>query len=192
MSKSLGNFYTLENVLEKGYSPMDFRTLLLGAHYRTQMNFTWEALEQAKKNKEALFFVVERLSDIPKEENDPEGFDGADSLGQIREAMRDDLNTPQALALTLSLAKEINTLLDKKERVNSTVLGLVFEKIFFFFGLHMEEKQVIPTEVTTLAEAREVARKGKDFEESDRLRQEILHLGYKVEDLPGGYKFRKI
>ncbi|MEK7549825.1 MAG: cysteine--tRNA ligase [Patescibacteria group bacterium] len=192
MSKSLGNFYTLENVLEKGYSPMDFRTLLLGAHYRTQMNFTWEALEQAKKNKEALFFVVERLSDIPKEENDPEGFDGADSLGQIREAMRDDLNTPQALALTLSLAKEINTLLDKKERVNSTVLGLVFEKIFFFFGLHMEEKQVIPTEVTTLAEAREVARKGKDFEESDRLRQEILHLGYKVEDLPGGYKLRKI
>lgn len=190
MSKSKGNFYVLEDLVEKGYTSMDFRMLLNSAHYRSQMNFTWESLEQAKKNKEALFSVVDRLNDLSQEENNPEGFDGAEALHAIREAMQDDLNTPQALALTLELAKQINTLLDKKETVNATVLGLVFEKIFFFFGIALEN-QVIPEEIHTLAKARDVARENRDFGESDRLRDEIASKGYKVEDTARGYRLKK-
>ncbi|MDP2838129.1 MAG: cysteine--tRNA ligase, partial [Candidatus Moranbacteria bacterium] len=153
MGKSKGNAYTLEDIIEKGFSPMDLRILYTGAHYRSQMNFTWEALEQAKKNKETIFAIVHRLSDLSSEEKNITGFDGADALKNIRAAMQDDLNTPQALALVLELAKTINTLLDKKEAVNATVLGLVFEKLFFFFGL-VVEKEAIPIEIEALAEAR--------------------------------------
>lgn len=191
MSKSKGNFYVLEDLIEKGYTPMDFRMLLNSAHYRSQMNFTWESLEQAKKNKEALFAIVDRLNSLSKEETGAEGFAGAEELHALRTAMQDDLNTPQALALALELTKKINTLLDKKEPVNATVLGLVFEKIFFFFGL-VHENQTIPEEVEALAKARDTARENRDFAESDRLRDEIAAKGYRVEDTARGYRLKKI
>lgn len=190
MSKSKGNFYVLEDLIGKGYSPMDFRMLLVSAHYRSQMNFTWESLEQARKNKETLFAVVDRLATLSKEENNPEGFDGAESLHTVRAAMQDDLNTPQALAATLELVKKMNTLLDSGEKVNTTVLGLVFEKIFFFFGL-VGDNQVIPEEIESLAKARDIARDQRDFAESDRLRDEIASKGYKVEDTARGYRLKK-
>lgn len=191
MSKSKGNFYVLEDLIERGYTAMDFRMLLNSAHYRSQMNFTWESLEQARKNKETLFAVVDRLNALLPEANNSTGFDGATALHDIREAMQDDLNTPQALALTLELVKKINTLLDKDEKVNVTVLGLVFEKIFFFFGLVLEN-QIIPEEIHSLAKARDIARENKDFAESDRLRDEIAARGYKVEDTAQGYRLKKI
>lgn len=190
MAKSKGNFYTLEDVVEKGFTPMDFRMTLNAAHYRSQMNFTWEAIEQARKNKETLYGIVERLNNVTKEENKAGAFAGEEYLKKIREAMQDDLNTPEALAVTLELIKKINTLLDQKEFVDVTVLGLVFEKIFFFFGL-APEKEVIPEEIKKLADERETARLAKDFAESDRLRDLIEKRGYKTEDLPSGYRLKK-
>ncbi|MBP7060793.1 MAG: cysteine--tRNA ligase [Candidatus Moranbacteria bacterium] len=190
MSKSKGNFYVLEDVREKGYSAMDLRLLYVSAHYRSQMNFTWEALEQAKKNKESLFALVDRLNDLTKDANNPEGYDGADALHAIREAMQDDLNTPQALAHTLELVKKTNGALDRKEMINVTVLGLVFEKIFFFFGL-TQERSDIPEAVVSLAKARDLAREAKNFAESDRLRDEIKQQGYVVEDSDTGYRLKK-
>ncbi len=191
MGKSKGNAYTLENIIEKDFSPMDLRMLYVSAHYRSQMNFTWESLEQARKNKEALFAVVDRLASLSKEENNPEGFDGAEALHTARTVMQDDLNTPQALAAALELVKKINTLLDSGEKVNATVLGLVFEKIFFFFGL-VSENQIIPEEIESLAKARDAARDQRDFAESDRLRDEIASKGYKVEDTARGYRLKKV
>ena len=191
MSKSKGNFYVLEDLIERGYTPMDFRMLLISAHYRSQMNFTWESLEQAKKNKETLFTLVTRLNILAPEENNSEGFDGAEALHSIRAAMQDDMNTPQALALTLELAKGINARLDKDERINTTVLGLVFEKIFFFLGFILEN-EVIPVTVKELARARDTAREEKDLATSDRLRDEIKNHGYLVEDTSHGYRLKKI
>lgn len=191
MSKSKGNFYTLEDIINKGFSPVDFRMLLLSAHYRSQMNFTWESLEQAKKNKETLFTVVEKLSAISDEQNNVTAFDGADFLTRVREAMQDDLNSPEALAVALELAKKINTLLDKNKSVNRVALLGVFEKIFFLFGLR-QEKNIIPEEINSFAKAREKARTEKDFAESDRLRDFISARGYKVEDTSTGYQVKKI
>ncbi len=190
MSKSKGNFYVLEDLLGRGYTPMDFRVLLLSAHYRSQMNFTWESLEQAKKNKEALFGVVERLAYLPTEENSG-SFDGTELFESFHGAMHDDLNTPLAMSIALELAKKINATLDQNKQVNKESLGKVFEKIFFLFGL-IKETVVIPKEVNDLAMARVAARVAKDFALSDRLRDEILTLGYKVEDVADGYRVKKL
>jgi len=191
MSKSKGNFFTLEDIIDKGFVPMDFRMLLISTHYRSQMNFTWESLEQAKKNRETLFVVTEKLSAVSPEQNSDAAFDGGDFLTRVREAMQDDLNSPEALAVTLELAKKINTLLDKSELIHHTALTLVFEKIFFLFGLKQEE-HTIPEEINAFAEAREKARNEKDFAESDRLRDLIIERGYKVEDIPGSYRVKKL
>ncbi len=189
MSKSKGNFYTLEDLVERGFSPMDFRMLLISAHYRTQMNFTWDSLEQAKKNKETIFGAYGRIRNIA--DSGKIGFDGNDFLGRIHEAVQDDLNTSEALAQTLELTKKTNIALDADEPVNATVLNAVFEKIFFLFGLLVEE-EVIPSEIEVLAKDRETARIAKNFAESDRLRDEIAGRGYKIEDGADGYRIRKI
>ena len=190
MSKSKGNFYTLQNILDKGYSPMDLRMLLLGSHYRSQMNFTWEALEQAKKNKETLLDTWNRV-EMEASLLPGDGFLGKDHLERVRVALSDDLNSPEAVTAALDLCKTLNTLLDKKEAVTRRAVEKVFEKIFFLFGL-IRETDAIPAEVTALAEKREAAREAKDFAESDRLRGEIETLGYKVEDIPEGFRLKKM
>jgi cysteinyl-tRNA synthetase len=190
MSKSKGNFYVLEDLLEKGYTPMDFRMLLNSAHYRSQMNFTWDSLEQAQKNKATLFAAVDRLMTIVQGEDSPSEFDGTEALEKIRNAMQDDLNTPEALALTLELTKKVNALLDSDEPANVSALLGVYETIFFLFGL-VQENQIIPEEIHSLARARDAARADKDWTESDRLRDEIASHGYKVEDTARGYRLKK-
>ena len=192
MSKSKGNFYTLEDIIARGFDPMDLRLLLLSSHYRSQMNFTWESLEQAKKNKETLFGAVRRVrnltDDIPKLEK---AFDGGDFLERVNEAFRDDLNTPEALAVVLECIKKMNTLLDAEVPVDKDALEKFFATVFFVFGLTYEENEV-PEAIALLAEKRVAARAAKDFAESDRLRGEIEHQGYKVEDAGAGYQLRKI
>ncbi len=191
MSKSKGNFLVLDDILEKGYSAMDIRLLFVGAHYRSQMNFTWEALEQAKRNKETLWGIVERLSALTPGHNQGTAFDGAAYLDDFRQAMQDDLNTPVALSVALELAKKSNSLLDDNEVVQSEVLRSVFEKMFFLLGL-TTEVVAIPAEVDELARARVVARDAKDFTLADRLRGEIETQGYRVEDVATGYRVKKI
>jgi cysteinyl-tRNA synthetase len=176
--------------MSRGYTPLDLRILLLGAHYRSQMNFTWEALEQAKKNKEAIFGALERVENISGTQNQTGAFDGAEYLERLRSALSDDLNTSEALTVTLELVKKINTLLDEKEVVNRDVLKDVFEKMFFLFGL-VREITAVPEDIETLAQKRETARKTKDFAESDRLRKLIEIQGWKIEDTPTGYSLKK-
>src|SRR3990167_2512810 len=190
MSKSKGNFYTLDDIIEHGYAPMDFRMALLGAHYRSQMNFTWEALEQGKKNKETLFGLTTRLDQLTNDQAKAGAFNGADFLERFRTAMQDDLNTPEALAIALELAKKINTLLDADEPIDREALTLVWEKIFFLFGL-VQETATAPQAVLDLAADREAARNAKDFALSDRLRDEIATHGYVIEDVPGSYRLKK-
>lgn len=190
MSKSKGNFYTLENIIESGYTPMDLRVLLIGSHYRNQMNFTWEALEQAKKNKEAIFGALERIENMSDTQNQIGFFGGTEHLKRLREAISDDLNTSEALTIALEFVKKINTLLDEKAETDRDALKDVFEKIFFLFGL-VREITAVPEDIEALAQKREEARKVKDFSESDRLRKLIEAQGWKTEDTPTGYSLKK-
>ncbi|MFZ1626530.1 MAG: cysteine--tRNA ligase [Candidatus Moraniibacteriota bacterium] len=189
MAKSKKNFYRLEDVLERGYSAMDLRMLYLSAHYRSQMNFTWDALAQAKINRESLMKAYERLKtlpidarlDIPKEH---------DYFVAFLAALEDDLNTPLALATALNMATLINSAADKQLSIHPDVKSQ-YEKILFgLFGLKTEA-ETIPKNVLRLMEERKAARANKDFTQSDALRDEIAALGYNIEDGPDGQAVKK-
>lgn len=192
MSKSKGNFYRLEDVLERGYSAMDLRMLYLGAHYRSQMNFTWEALEQAKTNVQTLRQTYLRLN-----EYQARGLFGPQTVTDdfsihFNAAMDDDLNTPEALAIVLQFAKELNRLIDGSELADPAADTLpLFEHILTVFGLDLSIKATIPEVVQTLARERELARADKNFAQSDALRDQIAALGYLVEDGLHGQTVRK-
>lgn len=188
MSKSKGNFYRLEDIVDQGFSPMDLRMLFLSAHYRSQMNFTWEGLMQAKKNKEAFFKTLQRVRAATVS---PSGFSAASFLERCIAAWEDDLNTPLALAVVAELLREVNAHLDASGPLCSDVLS-AFETIATVFGVRPEEISEIPEAITALALAREEARVRKDFLEADRLRDEIISKGYVVEDTPSGPKVTKI
>ncbi len=187
MSKSKGNFYRLADIAEHGFSPTDLRVCFLGAHYRSQMNFTWHSLEQARKIKESLLKTHARVQTAPISET---GFSATPWLTRIVEACEDDLNTPLALAIAQELARETNGALDWGESCNPDVQS-AFKTIFFLFGLEPEEQIVIPDDVHKLADDRQTARVNKNFEDADRLRDAILALGYTVEDTDNGPRIKK-
>jgi len=176
MSKSLNNFYKLKDIEEKGFSPLDLRYFYLTKIYRQQLNFTWKALEASKTALQRLRNIISELKDDEKK-NDM-------YLDEFKEAMDDDLNTPNALQVLWKLVRnekaqgKINTIkeIDK-------VLGL---------KLLEKEKIKIPSEVKKLVKKREEARKNKEWGKSDELRDEIKKLGYQVDDTSEGSVVRKI
>ncbi|MEP7162992.1 MAG: cysteine--tRNA ligase [Candidatus Moraniibacteriota bacterium] len=189
MSKSKGNSFLLEDILERGFSAMDLRMLFLSAHYRTQMNFTWEAIAQAKANRETLMQALERLKTMKQEDSSTSPEDAY--AEEVTKALEDDLNTPLALTWALNMAKSINIGTNKNKSVRPNMVKQ-FEKILFdIFGL-TEEVIVIPEEVTQLVHERDEARRAKDFPRSDELRAEIEKLGFIVEDSVMGQKIKKL
>ncbi|HLN19323.1 MAG TPA: cysteine--tRNA ligase [Patescibacteria group bacterium] len=189
MSKSKGNFYRLEDIVEKNYNPMVIRLLILSAHYKSQLNFTWQSLEQAKVNYSRIVDWVNKLENMKgssSEESEGETFGLDKYQAKFEEAMDDDLNTPLALAVLYELITETNKLLvdgklGKKEAQN--ILKL-WERMNKIFGLTINEITTgIPDEIKSLAEERKKARKNKDFNLSDELRDKISGMGFIVEDL---------
>lgn len=187
MSKSKGNFYRLEDIEERGYSAMDLRLLYLSAHYRSQMNFTWEALAQAKVNRVTLMNTYARLQSV----KEPLSGVGSEEIKNFKSAFENDLNTPLALSILLRYASNINKVIDKKEyqRLSESDRRDFSVMLFNYFGLR-EETIEIPEEITKLLDERKTARLNKNFKESDTLRDAILALGYIVEDGPNGQTVR--
>ena len=187
MSKSKGNFYRLADIIEHGFSPSDLRVCFLGAHYRSQMNFTWEGLEQAHKIKESLLKTSVRVMTASVSDT---GLSAASWLARLVEACEDDLNTPLALTVAQELARETNSALDRNGSLNPDVRS-TFEMILFLFGLEPEKEEKLPDEIRRLVEDRQTARANKDFAEADRLRDTILRAGYTIEDTPNGPQVNK-
>ncbi|MCE9549307.1 cysteine--tRNA ligase [Candidatus Nomurabacteria bacterium] len=179
MAKSLQNFYTLRDIINKGISPLAYRLWLLTANYRTRVNFVWEALEGAETALKRLQNAYKALgSDIGK----------IDEIyqKQFKNFVEDDLDTPKAVALLWDLLKDEKVVnADKK----ATILD--FDKVLGL-GLENLKEEKIPEEISKLAEEREVARKNKDFKTSDELRNKINTLGYEIKDEDSGYSINKI
>jgi cysteinyl-tRNA synthetase len=179
MAKSAGNFYTLRDIMTKGFSPIVYRYLTLQNHYRTPLNFTWISLEAAKS-------AMERLENLILELGNKIGVVSKDYKDKFIKAMDNDLETPAALALVWDLLKEpAISPEDKKATLIDfdRVLGLGLDKI---------KPIEIPDEVKKLAEERISARKSGDFKKSDKLRDQIKSLGFIIKDTPTGYKISKI
>lgn len=193
MSKSDGNFFTLRELLDKGYDAMAVRWLFLSAHYRQTLNFTFVGLDEASKHLKSFADLKIRLQGAL-------GHGDADDYLKTSEdrfvtAMDDDLNVSEALAVLHDFRKEMNRLLDEG-RLDASgaerALGFLGRTLEGVFGIALDtEEGPVPEEVAALASQRDDARARKDWEESDRLRDEIQKLGWQVEDTPDGTKVRK-
>lgn len=177
MSKSLKNFYTLQDLIDKGYDPLIYRYLILTAHYRERLNFTWESLTAAKTTLDKIRSEI-RAWNSPSEQPDPD----TDQIWQnFCEAANLDLNMPQAVVFLHELLR-LDAPTSCKGRVlleMDKVLGLELDK---YLGKVLE----IPDNVQKLVSERELARQNKDFAKSDALRKEIKNLGYEIKDTPEG------
>lgn len=179
MSKSLGNLYTIEDLIARGYDPFAFRYLVLGAHYRSKLNFTFEALDSAQN-------ALKKLREAVRSWGEPEG--ECDELkSEFLEKLNDDLNTPQALAVMWKLfdcdcesGKKAKTILWMDR-----VLGLRLDECV---GKPLD----IPRDIQKMVEQRERARQEKDWSLSDEIRKRIEELGFAVEDTDHGSKVRKL
>lgn len=182
MAKSSGNILRLETVIERGLSPVTYRFWLLMAQYRTKMNFNWEALEASE-------IALKRLYRLFLDLGDTTGNIDPTYQQKFQERISDDLDTPRALSLLWDLIKD-DTLVkaDKKATVLDfdRVLGLGFA------DAKVDTQEEIPEEVLKLILKREDARKNKDFQKSDELRNEINSLGYEVKDTNEGQKANKL
>lgn len=196
MSKSLGNFYTLRNLLEKGFTGMQVRYLLLQTHYRTQLNFTLQGLDAAKASLYRLHDLVDRLKKIDNalESNKdvPRLIEG--TLLNFAQALADDLNISQALAALFDFVREINTLCNENLIAKRDVEPIleILKKIDSVLGvIFSDTEEKIPEEIEALLVARESARKAKEWQRSDALRQEIHDKGYVIEDTNGLPRLKK-
>lgn len=189
MGKSLGNFYTISDTEVRGHDPLALRYLYLTAHYRDQLNFTWDSLEAAQTALERLQNQIvnvkdqkERTTLSQEKENKIEEF-----RAKFLAALNDDLNTPQALAVLWDTLKSNIPSPDKYD------LALYFdESLGLDLGKAARESRVarVPREVVELVREREEMRKAGDFKRADELRVTIEEMGYTVEDTKEGQKLK--
>jgi len=176
VSKSKGGLYTLPELEEKGFEPLVYRYFILTGSYRKPIDFSIEILKNSQTAYERLKNIISELKD-DKEVNDQ-------YLKEFREAIDDDLNTPEALAVLWKLVRDK----DAKGKLNTV------REIDRVLGLKLDKEEIIevPKEVKKLVKEREEARKKKNWKEADEIRNRIIKLGYTIDDTDEGAKIKKI
>lgn len=198
MSKSLGNFYTLRDLLSKGCDPIAFRYLCMSSHYRSQINFTFRSLEKAKKTVDNFNDFVQRILWLKDEVNAKPNHRLHVLIKKTKERfekqMDDDLNTPQALAVVFDLIKDINTEIDKnmadKKALQAAYKFLM--QVNEIFDIMEKPTDEITDEEKRLIEKREQLRKEKKFDEADGIRIQLREKGILLEDTPYGIRWKKV
>ena len=181
VSKSLGNVVYMSDITAKGYHPLALRYLFLQAHYRTPLSFSWESLSSAAAALDRLW----KISAAVAEESDKKG-QLSTANAHFLAAMRDDLNTPQALGILWEALKSEDYTPEEKWALIETAdahLGLMLTEPPQRAPSALE---AVPKELEALLEKREAARVARDFTEADRIRDEIAAQGYRIEDRPTG------
>ncbi|MFQ6008695.1 MAG: cysteine--tRNA ligase [Candidatus Zixiibacteriota bacterium] len=193
MAKSLGNYYTLQDLLAKGYSGVVVRYALISTHYRQQLNFTFQGLEAARNALERYNDFISNLTDYPGGQSDG-------SVNEIilrtekgfEEALDDDLNISEALGVVFDFIRDINRL-KAEDRLSADerdqVLALI-HKFDTVLGFKYQQAD-IDSEIERLIQKRAEARKNKDFELADKIRDELLSKGIILEDTPQGVKWKR-
>ena len=183
MSKSLKNVYTISDLEKEGIEPLAYRYFTYSAHYRTKLNFTWDAIKSAQ-------VALNRLREATKQQK--AGTEKApeekikEYLQRFENAINDDINMPLAIAVAWDVAKEKNRSKDYYDLLMKfdSVLSLDLDK--------QEEVLSYPKEIDELLEKRKLAREEKDYKKSDEIREEIKKLGYDVKDTRQGQIIEKI
>ena len=201
MSKSLGNFFTVRDVANQyGYEPI--RYLMISCQYRSPINYSFDAIEQCKASLERLYTCRNNMDFALKNATEAAGEKDAEIIAAIDskkdkfiEAMEDDLNTGEALGAIFELVKEIN--LNVNDGVQSKALVeyaiKVFDELMNVLGLlyNRNAEKSLDDEIEALIQARNDARKAKNWAEADRIRDELKAQGIVLEDTPQGVKWHR-
>jgi cysteinyl-tRNA synthetase len=203
MSKSLGNFFTVRDVLDKAVRHPDvLRYFMLSSHYRGPINYSLEQLEQADA---ALGRIMTALRDLP--EPTPGSAPASEYTARFQEAMDDDFNTPEAIAVLQTLTREINTAKGGGDEARAAALGAELRSLAAVLGVTVTPKEwfslgtkltsqsgarstggatLMDTDIAQRIDARIAARKAKNWKEADRIREELARAGVVLEDKPDG------
>jgi len=200
MSKSLGNVYTMADVVARGHRPSALRYLLLSSHYRKQLNFTWTGVEQAE---EALRRIVDFVAKLDEATGDSRNAELEAAVTRAREAFRSamasDLNTAAALAAVFELVREGNSAI-AAGKMSAADARLVrdaieeFDRVLGVVSLRRAEdaKPDVPVdEIERLIEERRAAKKNRDFARADQIRASLAERGILLEDTPSGTRWKK-
>lgn len=194
MSKSLGNFYTLRDLMAKGYNPIAVRYLLLSTHYRQKMNFTLEALDAATVAVQRLNDFVLRLKEAHGSKNNAEVHDAIQKARlQFEQSLDDDLEMSPALAAIFDLMNMINRHLDSHtlSKQDAEAVTKFMEDVNTVLGVLVKEEKLAP-ELQKLVDEREKARQIKNWARTDEIRDELKNKGIAVEDTPHGQRWKRI
>ena len=201
MSKSLGNFYTLRDLLNKGYSGKEVRWALIGTHYRSKLNFNLGLCDQARSTLKKFADFFGRLKALPQGTAGKEEAAGlaADADKKFADAIGDDLNIAEALSAVFTLERAVNTALASNS-LQSEAGGVIleqfrrFDRVLAVFDVDAavsEEAEDVPAGIMALAQKRIEARKAKDFKTADEIRDSLKAQGWVIIDTPQGMKVKK-
>lgn len=194
MSKSLGNFYTLNDLVQQGFNPLSFRLMVLDSHYRNRLDFTFDSLKKYEKLLKKIDLSIKSLNKVEKYDEKEDNYSRLQTkervdneLQRFKEAISNDLNTHDSLQSFLSLLdladeKVSKGKIDKQE---FSILSEAISNMNEFLGVYLDYE--IPEEITALAEEREAKRREKKFSEADSIRERINEKGYFIADLKNGY-----
>ena len=200
MSKSLGNVFNLPDIVAKGYRPSALRYLLISTHYRKQVKFSWDAMNQAEESLRRLADFVDRLDRVTGAGSHADiAAKVTAAEAQFVEAMEQDLNTAGALGAIFELVRSLNAAIDSNELGgdDAAIVKATFERFAQVLGVlalrRQEDQQTaLPAEeIDRLVGARQDARKRRDFAEGDRIRQQLLEAGIVLEDSAVGTRWKR-
>jgi len=191
MAKSLGNYFTLRDLLARGFTGREIRFLLLTAHYRETFNFTLDGLQGAKASLARVDDCLTRLREVAGSAT------AAEETGLISEfskALEDDLNVSSAWGAVFEWVREMNRrLADKSLGPEAAAAALAsWERVDSVLGVGAPREAEAPPEILALLEQREAARKAKDFQRADALREELKSKGWVIEDTPKGPRLKPL
>lgn len=199
MSKSLGNFYTVRDLLSRGVSGREIRWTLLGAHYRKKLNFSLDILDKSRQSLQKFTDFFTRLREQRGADLFPEKTDVLMMAfqKQFADAMASDMNISEALSAAYGAERELNKRMEMHDlgadgAEKALALYRDFDRIFACFDVDSVVGDVVPPEMIALAEERQAARKAKDFKRADEIRDTLKNAGWLVEDTPQGVRVKPL
>jgi cysteinyl-tRNA synthetase len=198
MSKSLGNFFTLRDILQKGHPPETVRYLLASVPYRKSLNFTFDGLKSAATAIDRLRNYELRLDTAKFPEGTSEAIEtrSRHALGQFNDSLDDDLNTAEALAAVFEYVRETNSAMDNGTFLSGNVAGAKallaqFDQFFDVLKPTVKSDAISDAEVEALVQERTQAKKNRDFKRSDAVRDQLTTAGIILEDTKDGVRWKR-